>query len=248
MSIKSFLPEPIRKRYIRRDIEEARAALSLLAKRSIPTSRSNRWAIIRRAYQAGAHIPCPHTQSEIFAFIGAMLALPRSVPGVVVEAGCFKGGSTAKFSLAAPFTGRNLVVFDSFQGMPDHGQSQMVSIVHGKSIEFAPGSYCGTLDEVKNNVGRFGQLEYCRFIPGWFDETMPTFNEPIAAIYLDCDLGTSTATCLKYLYPLLSPGGVLFSQDGHVPEVVKVFREWPGLPQVEGLGKSKLIHLAKPLQ
>jgi hypothetical protein len=30
-------------------------------------------------------------------------------------------------------------------------------------------------------------------------------------------------TCLKYLYPLLQPGGVLYSQDGHLPLVCDLF-------------------------
>jgi O-methyltransferase len=43
-------------------------------------------------------------------------------PGVVVEPGCYKGSSTAKFSLIARKAGRDLVVFDSFQGIPDNAE------------------------------------------------------------------------------------------------------------------------------
>lgn len=46
-----------------------------------------------------------------------------------------------------------------------------------------------------------------RFIKGWFEDTMPVFNERIIAAYIDVDLASSTKTCLKYLYPLLVPGG-----------------------------------------
>ncbi len=47
------------------------------------------------------------------------------------------------------------------------------------------GSYKGTLDEVKANVAQYGHIEVCRFVKGWFDDTLPHFKEPIAAIYLD---------------------------------------------------------------
>jgi O-methyltransferase len=43
-------------------------------------------------------------------------------PGVIVEAGCYKGGSTAKFSLMAEKVNRDLVVFDSFQGIPENAE------------------------------------------------------------------------------------------------------------------------------
>ena len=73
------------------------------------------------------------------------------------------------------------------------------------------------------------------------------FSQPVALAYLDVDLASSTKTCLKNLYPLLSPGGSIYSQDGDFPLVVEVFnnekfwKEEVGcveLPQVTGLGKK----------
>jgi len=84
---------------------------------------------------------------------------------------------------------------------------------------------------------------------------MPKFSKSIVAIYLDVDLASSTRTCLKYLYPLLVPGGVLYSQDGHLPLVIDVFKDdefWKKevsypKPHIEGLGKKKLIKIVKPI-
>ena len=39
-------------------------------------------------------------------------------PGVVVECGCFMGGSTANLSLVCGIVGRGLIVYDSFEGLP----------------------------------------------------------------------------------------------------------------------------------
>jgi len=110
------------------------------------------------------------------------------------------------------------------------------------------------LSEVKRNVVRYGDLGVCTFVKGWFDDTMPKFSKLIAAVFLDVDLASSTRTCLKYLYPLLTPGGVLYSHDGHLPLVVDVFRDssfWKkevgcSRPYIEGLGKRKLIRIIKP--
>src|SRR5690606_24245892 len=106
--------------------------------------------------------------------VGAILAMPPSTGGVVVEAGCFKGGSTAKLSLAAQTVGRRLVVFDSFAGLPDHGEAHGATIF-GDVTDFYPGRYAGRLDEVRANVEAFGSLETCEFVEGWFDDTMPGF-------------------------------------------------------------------------
>ena len=169
-----------------------------------------------------------------------------------MEAGCFKGGSTSKFSIAAKWAGRKLVVFDSFEGIPENDEAHDKNIF-GDSIGFKQGVYKGGLDEVRGNIERFGDIDCCEFIKGWFDDSMPGFNRPVAAAYLDVDLASSTYSCLRYLYPLLVPGGKIFSQDGHLPLVIDVFRDedfWRGelgtdLPRIEGLGERKLIMLTK---
>jgi O-methyltransferase len=214
-----------------------------------------RLAIVRRAYLISFRVPCPHTQEEVLSYVRTILSLPRETQGVLVEAGCFKGGSTAKFSLAADLAGRELVVFDSFQGIPPNAEV-MDKDIFGKKAGFPEGLFCGSLGEVRNNVSTYGRIERCRFVEGWFDNTMPHFDEPIAAAYIDVDLASSTKTCLKYLFPRLQPGGVLYSQDGHLPVVIEVFNDdnfWQNevgcrKPRMLGLGTSKLITVIKDSQ
>jgi O-methyltransferase len=210
--------------------------------------------ILKQLYFISLGVDSPHTQDEMLRVMQTILSVPRNGRGVVVEAGCFKGGSTAKFSLAADIAGKKLVIFDSFEGIPDNNEPHDKNIF-GSNVKFARGAYRGSCEEVKRNVSKFGKINRCEFIPGWFDDTMPSFREPIAAMYLDVDLAASTRTCLKYLYPLLEPGGVLYSQDGHLPLVIDVFNDrsfWRNevgyaRPEVIGLGEKKLIKIVKPI-
>ncbi|HEX4965472.1 MAG TPA: TylF/MycF/NovP-related O-methyltransferase [Thermoanaerobaculia bacterium] len=231
---------------------DALAALRFLADSRLPLSPAERWRLVRRFYRTANHVDCPHDESQIFTVVTAILILPKSVPGVIVEAGCYKGGSTAKLSLAARAAGRELVVFDSFAGLPEVADTQDRSIF-GRRVKFAGGDWCGTLAEVQGNVARFGAPEVCRYVAGWFEDTMPHFREPVAAVFVDVDLAASTRTCLKHLYPLLSPGGSLFSHDGHLLPVVEVYADaklWEqevGCPQPEihGLGTAAFLHVVK---
>lgn len=226
--------------------------LSFVFSPNVGASFRDRLRIVYKLYAISFRVDSPHTQQEIISYIRAILALPRESNGVVVEAGCYKGGSTSKFSLAADIAGKTLVVFDSFQGIPDNVEPHERNIFGGPA-SFKEGDYCGALDEVKTNVSNHGKVDRCRFVPGWFDDTLPDFREPVSAVYLDVDLASSTRTCLKHLYPLLEPGGVLFSQDGHLPLVLEVFdddRFWSEevgceKPRVLGLGKKKLIKVVK---
>ena len=47
-----------------------------------------------------------------------LFEMPPTLNGVVVECGCFRGGTTANLSLACQVVGRELYVYDSFEGLP----------------------------------------------------------------------------------------------------------------------------------
>lgn len=196
---------------------------------------------INRFETISQNIICKHLPEQITPFINFFLSIPPSKKGCIVEAGCYKGGGTAKFSIAAKLANRQLVIFDSFQGHPESEQ------------QFKQGSYCGSLDEVKSNVEKYGEIEVCRFIKGWFKDTLPDFSDKICAAFLDVDLSSSTRTCLKYLYPLIIPGGILYSHDGDFAPVIAVYGDdefWKkevGCPRpfIEGLGKKKILRIVK---
>ncbi|NQT24368.1 class I SAM-dependent methyltransferase [candidate division KSB1 bacterium] len=234
------------------DLKDAFACAAFLFQKELPISFLQRWQLIRSFYRISARVDSPHTQREILAYVKTILSIPNGMKGVVVEAGCFKGSSTAKFSLAADLADRELVVCDSFEGIPENEEEHGRDIF-GKSAGFAQGTYRGGLDEVKANVSQFGKISCCRFIKGWFDDTLPQFNEPVAAAYLDVDLVSSTKTCIQYFYPLLQSGGALFSQDGHLPLIIQLFQDkifWQDeigitVPMVYGLNQRKLIHIRK---
>ena len=211
-----------------------------------------RQEILNQIDYINQNVECPHTLDQIIRYITHILCLPIDSEGVIVEAGCFKGGSSSKFSLAAHQMDRTLVIFDSFQGIPDNSEAHDVNIFGG-SVGFAEGDYCGSLEDVKENITRYGVIESCELIPGWFEDTLPHYQKEIACIYLDVDLVSSTKTCLKYLYPLLKPGGSLFSQDGHLPLIIELLDDdqfWQDelgcvKPQMIGLGSSKLVEVIK---
>ncbi len=211
----------------------------------MPFSRAIRKQLADQMEVAHKALRCAHTHAEAVAIVSEILRVPSSTHGVVLEAGCFKGGSTAKLSLATKLIGRKLLVYDSFEGLPD--------IDEAEKDRFNKGEYTGALDEVKKNVGNYGALEVCEFVRGWFDQTMPSLKDPVVVAFVDVDLRDSLETCLNYIYPKLVPGGVIFSHDGHLPICVdlmkdpsfwKRFNEPP--PEFDGLGTRKLVRMRKP--
>jgi len=148
----------------------------------------------------------PGEISRVIAAIGRRKAKPEEV---IVEAGCWMGGSTAKFSLICDLMGYKLFVFDSFQG-----------------VENIPGNffsslYSADLESVKRNVSTYGKINVCEFVPGWFVDTLAehTFQHPVRVAYLDCDLAKGTYEVLQGLLPAYADDGIICSQDYHIKEV-----------------------------
>lgn len=172
---------------------------------------------------------------EQLAMISALLRLPASVKGSVVECGSYQGGSTVSLSHAAKLVGRRLWVFDSFEGLPEPGakDSRHLAMNVSEYHSYTKGSWCGSLDLVKSNVAKYGALDVCTFVRGYFDSTLPEFSEAVAFAFCDVDLRESMETCLRYLWPLISSNGILFTHEAHHLEIASLFYDpviWDGAP------------------
>ena len=79
--------------------------------------------------------------------------------------------------------------------------------------KYETGEYCGSLVTVKKNIERYGAIECCEFIEGWFDQTLPHLNSPVLLAFLDVDLELSLETCVRYIWPHLVDKGFIFIDE-----------------------------------
>ncbi len=157
----------------------------------------------------------------------AEAVLSLECDGDLVECGCCAGASTAKLSLLAAASGRRLIVFDSFAGLPTAQASEARDhdLRHAHEARWHPGLYGGGLELVRANIARHGNLDVCRFHPGWFADTLTAANleHPVALAFTDVDLVPSLRDCLTGLWPRLADGGVFFSHDVAFLKVLRLF-------------------------
>jgi hypothetical protein len=126
--------------------------------------------------------------------------------------------------------GRKLIVFDSFSGLPEpaNGESMVYNLRRLRFVKYSKGDYCGRLEEVQENVARYGRLDVCEFVQGYFQDTLPNRNERYVLVFEDADLPSSVATALQYVWPRLHEGCKFFTQEAQDFEVVALFfdKEW----------------------
>lgn len=135
-----------------------------------------------------------------------ILETPPEVVGDVVECGTWQGGSAANLSLVCRLTNRKLKIYDSFEGLPE-------SVSEDRQGVYNVGDYCGSLELVKKNIERYGAIECCEFIQGWFEVTLPQLSSPVLLAFIDVDLELSLETCVRYLWNNLTEKGCIFIDE-----------------------------------
>ncbi|PZO38295.1 MAG: macrocin O-methyltransferase [Pseudanabaena frigida] len=155
--------------------------------------------------------------------------LQNNIKGDFVECGVYKGGSMMAIALALiaeDVRDRELYLFDTFEGMPAPderdidllGKSAMEEFSKRKISDVSSTWVNASVEEVKQAMALTGYpMERIHFVKGLVENTIPEqAPESIAVMRLDTDWYKSTIHELEYLYPRLSPKGILIVDDyGH---------------------------------
>ena len=145
--------------------------------------------------------------------------LHEQIDGDLMETGVWRGGSVILMRAVLAAYGdsaRRVWVADSFQGLPPPDAKWPADAgaeVHKIDFLAVPQA------EVERNFRAYGLLdERVRFLPGWFEDTMPTAPvERLALLRLDGDMYGSTMAVLEAMYDRVSPGGFIIVDDYALP-------------------------------
>lgn len=140
----------------------------------------------------------------------------KKIPGDFIETGVWRGGAIIFMRAilkAYDVKNRRVWAADSFAGLPKPDPARYPAD-EGDELHVHP-ELAVSLENVRNNFEKYGLLdEQVCFLPGWFRDTLPSAPiDQLALIRLDGDLYESTYVALESLYPKLSKGGYLITDD-----------------------------------
>lgn len=147
----------------------------------------------------------------------------RRIPGYILDFGSYKGLSTSILSRAAARIQKNVIAFESFQGLPPP------TIEDNDS--FRVGEYRASLKEFLNNVSKFGIPENIKLIEG---DIRKTLKEEISSkrilnysfAFLDLDLYISTKDTLFLLNNISKGGEIICVHDIYSPGIQRALKEF----------------------
>lgn len=241
--IHDFYARHIRPR-IRQEIHQQRLKLiwwgwGYLPLLSLPSlGFTSRLAILARFLKIDWNIPHCHTPAEIVAIFRGLAERPGRTGEVLLEAGCWMGGSSAKFSIICKALGYRLCIYDSFEGV------ETATVEEGIGNYDFSGEYASPQAVLAENLERFGEPEICSIHKGWFKDTMAVVPYPIRVAYIDCDLAKGTREVLSGVVPALVDDGWIYSQDFHLLPVQQLLAD-PATWAAAGKGMPvirRLVH------
>jgi O-methyltransferase len=166
-----------------------------------------------------AHISGQHSEKEMLVL--ADFLLHCEMPGCIVECGCYTGGSSAKLSLLASETNRDLYVCDSFEGLPEVDPLDgNFNSVEGVAQNYKMGNYAAPLEKVQANIATWGDPSRVHFLRGYFSDTLPGLQVTPVLVFSDADLISSTRDVIRHLWPRIVIGGRLYSHDMNLTGLV----------------------------
>jgi hypothetical protein len=130
--------------------------------------------------------------------------LEENVAGDFAELGVYRGNSAAVLAHYARKSGRNVFLFDTFEGFD---AKDLVGVDRSHAMEFDDTS----LASVREFVGE----ENVRYIPGYFPASVPPELDraQFSVVHLDCDLYEPIKAGMNFFFPRLSPGGMMIVHD-----------------------------------
>jgi len=141
-------------------------------------------------------------------------------PGDILEVGVYKGGSLYRIAEhidryhRQDFRSRSLIGIDTFEGHPSINRDK--DPAHHFMGRFNDTSY-------KKVISYFKKFPFVRLIKGECGLVFSQFppDQRFCMVHIDVDIYDSCVRCIEYIYPRLSPGGIM------------VFDEYQGYGQKE---------------
>lgn len=131
--------------------------------------------------------------------------LDEGVEGDFAELGVYQGTTASVIAHYAEKGDRTLFLFDTFEGFD---RRDLIDIDAPETSDFSDTSYATVSEFV-------GHKDHCKYCVGYFPESVTdeVLSRTFAFVHLDCDLYKPMNDALRFFWPRLSRGGLLFLHD-----------------------------------
>jgi hypothetical protein len=125
------------------------------------------------------------------------------VPGDFAECGVYKGANATLLCSVAQQSGREVHLFDSYEGLSSPGSED--------GIHWTKGDLSASEELVLQNLKQFSCFKTFK---GWIPDAFPSVSDKrYAFLHVDVDLEQPTYDTIAFFYPRMNKGGIIILDD-----------------------------------
>jgi hypothetical protein len=188
-------------------------------------------------YQSGMKITLtpdsgPKRKARFYNLVNFIKAV-RTLDGEIVECGCWKGLSSYLMcnylkAQNSNFIGSNFHIFDSFEGLSDPKEEDVIQDVlvdkkgnrQGTAFK-EKGAYSAQLDDVKKSLEQFPDIRYYK---GWIPSALENFkSSKVKFVHIDLDLYEPIMGSLEFFNKILKLTSMSIRQNFWIKRLVIIW-------------------------
>jgi hypothetical protein len=179
-----------------------------------------------------------YTTCDNIITLSCALEMTKNLKGSFVECGVFEGNTliTSAIFMKNQKINKNIFGADTFNGFDPSQTSHQYDLPEIFEKLYSDGKITKDhLEKSKNRIKKnklknhhldtsyfsninkkvFSDANYLNInlLKGKFSKTLPSFNEPISVLHIDCDLYEPYLECLNFLYDKVVPGGIIIFDE-----------------------------------
>jgi len=159
------------------------------------------WRLVLVARYLWIHVRVPGAVTLLECLYIARAAWATPAGGIILEIGSWKGRSACCLSLIAKKRGQQMMIIDTFSGLPQTAGPYKVT-GHDRHYVFEKGSFTGTLETLVNNLKCYGYAPAVDVIVGDVAEMLKfplKSSTRLAYVFIDVDLLDSYRASAKLI-------------------------------------------------
>lgn len=179
-----------------------------------PDNLSARQYLVDKFEIVHANVDCAHDETEAY-YLANFILRNQNAAGSIIEFGSYKGGMTCKLSHVAKLLNKQIISYDTFDGLPESVNYTIQPDLIDSNItyNFEKGMFAGSMQEINENLTNYGEILVCSYVPG--DIRQSIFFNPISAslVLVDLDNIETTKFVIKEIWDKTTTGLVFFHES-----------------------------------
>lgn len=169
------------------------------------------------------NVDCAHGHPESY-YMADFILRYQDVQGPLVEFGCYQGGMSCKLSYLAGLLGKEYIIFDTFDGLPEDADYRTFNPAAPFLGTFKKHQFSCSKEQVENNLLKYGNIFITKFHKGRIEDTLLNANINPSFVFIDVDIYSTAQFIIKNIWNKMTCPALFTNQSCLVDYMAEIMK------------------------